>query len=37
MQNLIRMDFNFGEIIEPTSRAFYDDFDDENLNAEFKR
>lgn len=31
------MDFNFGEIVEPTSRAFYDDYDDSSLNLPFKR
>lgn len=31
------MDFNFGEIAEPVSRAFYDDYDDESLNLPFKR
>jgi len=31
------MDFNFGEIVEPVSRAFYDDYDDASLNLPFKR
>lgn len=31
------MDFNFGEIVEPASRAFYDDYDDPSLNLPFKR
>lgn len=31
------MDFNFGEINEPVSRAFYDDYEDASLNLPFKR
>lgn len=31
------MDLNFGEIVEPVSRAFYDDYDDSSLNLPFKR
>lgn len=31
------MDLNFGEIVEPVSRAFYDDYDDASLNLPFKR
>lgn len=31
------MDFNFGEIVEPVSRAFYDDYEDASLNLPFKR
>jgi len=31
------MDFNFGEIVEPVSRAFYDDYEDPSLNLPFKR
>lgn len=31
------MDFNFGEILEPVSRAFYDDYEDASLNLRFER
>lgn len=31
------MDFNFGEINEPVSRAFYDDYDDVEMNLPFNR
>lgn len=31
------MDFNFGEINEPVSRAFYDDYDEPSLNLRFER
>lgn len=31
------MDLNFGEIVEPVSRAFYDDYEDDSLNLPFKR
>jgi hypothetical protein len=31
------MDFNFGEINEPVSRAFYDDYEDASLNLPFTR
>lgn len=31
------MDFNFGEINEPVSRAFYDDYDDAGMNLPFNR
>lgn len=31
------MDLNFGEIVEPVSRAFYDDYDDASLNLPFER
>jgi hypothetical protein len=30
------MDLNFGEIVEPTSRAFYDDYDDLDSNLPYK-
>jgi hypothetical protein len=31
------MDFNFGEINEPVSRAFYDDYDEPSLNLRYER